>query len=220
MHIGIILDGNRRYAKKMMMQPWKGHEEGARKIEELLGWMKELKINEITLYCFSTENFSRENKEVEFLMKLFKREFAKLESDERLKKDGVRVNFIGKKEMLEGELQEIMKRIEDKTRENRDYTVNFAVAYGGRLEILNAAKKLSESGEEFSGENLRKNLWLKEDLDLIIRPGGEKRTSNFFPWQSAYSEWIFFDKMWPEFTKEDLKKAIKEFQARERRFGK
>jgi tritrans,polycis-undecaprenyl-diphosphate synthase [geranylgeranyl-diphosphate specific] len=219
LHIGIILDGNRRFAKKLMKQPWKGHEEGAKKVEELLNWSLELGIKQLTLYCFSIENFNRTKEEVNFLMKLFKKEFERLEQDKRIRENRVRIRFIGQKEMLDKDLQELMKRIEEKTKDYNNYFLNFAIAYGGKQEILYAVKKLIECKKEVNEENFRKCLWLYDSPDLIIRTGGEKRTSNFFPWQSVYSEWIFLDKMWPEMTKKDLQEAIEEFNKRQRRFG-
>ncbi len=220
MHIGIILDGNRRFAKRIMEEPWKGHEKGAKKVEELLDWCKELEIKELTLYCFSLENFNRSKKEVSFLMNLFKKEFKKLEDDERIKENKIKIKFIGEKELLDKELQRIMERIEQKTKKYHNHIINFAIAYSGRREILHAVKKIIKEKKKINEENLQKCLWLNDEPDLIIRTGGDKRTSNFLPWQSTYSEWIFLDKMWPEITKSDLKSAIKEFKSRERRFGK
>lgn len=220
MHIGVILDGNRRFARKIMKESIDGHKLGARKVEELFDWCKELNIKEITLYCFSIENFNRSKKEVNFLMELFKKEFEKLENDKRIKKNEIRIRFIGEKERLDKELQKIMERIEEKTKKYDNHTINFAVAYGGRQEILSAIRKLVKEKKEINEENFKNSLWLSDEPDLIIRTGGEKRISNFLPWQSIYSEWIFLDKMWPEFTKQDLEKAIKEFQNRERKFGK
>ncbi len=219
-HIGIILDGNRRFAKKLMAKPWAGHEEGAKRVEELLDWCKKLNIKQVTLYCFSLENFKRTKEEVDFLMNLFKREFERLEKDKRIDDNKVRIRFIGQKERLGKELQKLMKRIEEKTKDYDNYVLNFAVAYSGRQEILSAVKKLIEERKEINEENFQKNLWLKDNPDLIIRTGGEIRTSNFLPWQSVYSEWIFLDKMWPEMTKQDLVEAIAEFNNRQRRFGK
>jgi len=220
LHIGIILDGNRRFAKKLMKQPWKGHEEGAKRVEEILDWCKELNIKQITLYCFSLENFKRSKEEVDFLMKLFRKEFERLEKDKRIDEDKVKIKFIGQKELLDKELRELMKRIEEKTKNYNNYILNFAIAYGGRQEILSAIKTLVECGKEVNEENFKQCLLLKDDPDLIIRTGGEIRTSNFFPWQSVYSEWIFLNKMWPEMTKQDLEEAITEFNNRQRRFGK
>ena len=113
-----------------------------------------------------------------------------------------------------------MYRAQEKTKQNKNYIINFAIAYGGRQEIISAVKKLIEEKKEINEKNFQKSLWLQDEPDLIIRTGGEKRTSNFLPWQSIYSEWIFIEKFWPEFTKQDLEKAIEEFKNRKRRFGK
>jgi tritrans,polycis-undecaprenyl-diphosphate synthase [geranylgeranyl-diphosphate specific] len=220
LHMGIILDGNRRFAKKLMAKPWNGHEEGAKRVEELLDWCKELDIRQLTLYCFSLENFKRTKEEVDFLMKLFKKEFERLDKDERVEKNQVKIRFFGQKELLDKELQELMSKIEEKTKGYNNYRLNFAIAYGGRQEIISAIKKMVEEKKEINEENFQKSLWISDSPDLIIRTGGEKRTSNFLPWQSVYSEWIFLDKMWPEITKKDLEEAITEFNNRQRRFGK
>ncbi len=219
-HIGIILDGNRRFAKKLMLQPWKGHELGAEKIEKILGWLQEMGIKEFTLYCFSLENFNRPKKEFDFLMKLFKKEFLRLKKDKRIHENKIKIRFIGKTKLFDKELQKIIKELEEMTENYSDYIINFALGYGGREEIIEAVKKLVNSREEINERNFQKNLWLESEPDLIIRTGGERRTSNFLPWQSIYSEWIFLDKMWPEFEKQDLINCINEFKQRHRRFGK
>ena len=219
-HIGIILDGNRRFAKRLMLQPWKGHELGFKKLEKLVGWISEVGIKKLTLYCFSLENFNRPKIEFDFLMKIFKEEFQKLLNDKRIHDKKIKLKFIGKRELFDKEIQDGMKELEEATKDYDEYIINFALGYGGRQEIVEAVKKLVESGEEINEENLQKNLWLDSDPDLIIRTGGEKRTSNFLPWQSAYSEWIFLDKTWPEFTKEDLLNCIEQFNNRNRTFGK
>ncbi len=219
-HLGIILDGNRRFAKKLMLRPWKGHEYGAKKIEALFEWIKEFGIKQVTLYCFSLENFNRPKEEFDYLMNLFKEEFSNQLKGSRLDENKIRINVSGKVELFDKELQELISKLTEKTKNYSDYIVNFALGYGGRQEIIEAVNKMVKKGEEINEENLGKNLWIKDEPDLIIRTGGEKRTSNFLPWQSVYSEWIFLDKMWPEFTKEDLKKSIDEFKKRERRFGK
>ncbi len=220
LHIGIILDGNRRFAKKLMKASLKGHEYGAKKVEQLLDWCKELNVKELTLFCLSLENFNRPKKEFNYLLKIFKKEFSKLKKDKRIHDNKIKIKFIGKKVLLDKKLQKIMEELENKTKNYENYTVNFALAYGGRQEIIEAIKKMARNKEQITEENFKKNLWLKNEPDLIIRTGGEKRTSNFLPWQAIYSEWIFLDKMWPEFTKEDLKNSIGEFLERQRRFGK
>ncbi|MBM3234595.1 di-trans,poly-cis-decaprenylcistransferase [Candidatus Pacearchaeota archaeon] len=219
-HIGIILDGNRRFAKRLMLEPWKGHELGAEKVEKLFDWCKELEVKELTLYCFSLENFSRPKKEFDYLMNLFKKEFSKLDKDKKIEENKIRIRFIGKTELFDKEIQKIIKNIAKKTQENSGFIINFALAYGGRQEIIRACRKLVENGEEINEENLKKNLWLSSEPDMIIRTGGERRTSNFLPFQSVYSEWFFLDKTWPEFEKKDLIFCIKEFEKRERRFGR
>ncbi len=221
MHIGIILDGNRRFAKRLMKEPWKGHEYGAKKLEDFLDWSREFGIKQITFYGLSLENLrKRSKKELAFLMKIFKDEFTKLKSDKRIDDNKIRINFIGKREFFDKEMQEMMGFLEKKTKKYNNYVINFALAYGGRQEIIEAVKKLVKSKKEINEESFTKELLIQDEPDLIIRTGGEKRTSNFLVWQSAYSEWFFLDKMWPEFTKSDLKKVLKEFSERERRFGK
>ena len=220
MHIGIILDGNRRFAKSKNQPSFKGHKEGAKRVGDLLNWCKEFDIKEITLYCFSIENFKRSKEEVDYLMDLFKVQFQKLRIDKNIKKNKIKINFIGDKNKLNKDLRELMLKIEKETKNNSNYNINFAIAYGGRQEIISAISKLVKGKKKITEENLKNCLWLKKDIDLIIRTGGEKRTSNFLPWQSTYSEWFFLDKMWPEFTKEDLQKILFEFQNRQRRFGK
>ena len=219
-HIGIILDGNRRFAKKLLLEPWKGHELGAEKIEKLFDWCDELGILEVSLYCFSTENFDRPKKEFDFLMKLFKKEFSKYLENEKIMNKGIKIRFIGEKDRFDGELQELMARLEKKTERNSKFIFNFCMGYGGRQEIVEAVSKLVKSRLPVTFENLKNNLWLSSEPDLIIRTGGEIRTSNFLPFQSAYSEWFFLDKMWPEFEKQDLINCLEEFKNRERRFGR
>ncbi len=229
-HIGIILDGNRRFAKKLMMKPWMGHEWGAKKITQFLDWCRELGVQEVTCYTFSVQNFNRPKEEFDYLMQLFEREWqnqAKPERIAELKKNGVRINFIGRTWMFPQPVQEGMKRLMELTKDNKPYTVNFAMAYGGREEVIDAIKKLGEdikAGkvdiDKLNEEVFGKYLYLNSDPELIIRTGGEKRTSNFLAWQGIYSEWFFIEKTWPEIEKEDLVKVIEEFHQRERRFGK
>ncbi|MBI2658305.1 di-trans,poly-cis-decaprenylcistransferase [Candidatus Woesearchaeota archaeon] len=226
-HIAIILDGNRRYAKKLGLQPWKGHEYGLRKLEDLFGWCIELGIKELTLYCFSTENFKRAKKEVDYLFNLFWKEFSKIKDGKGVFKDKVRVKVIGRIGMFSEKMRQAMLDAAEKTKKNRKLAVNFALAYGGRQEITDAMKKIALKIKKNKikidkiNENLiAQNLYLKSEPDIVIRPGGEVRTSNFLTWQSVYSEWIFIDKLWPEFTKKDLIGCIDEFSKRERRFGK
>tara|TARA_Y100000310_G_scaffold269548_1_gene282834 strand:- start:8631 stop:9341 length:711 start_codon:yes stop_codon:yes gene_type:complete len=226
-HVGVILDGNRRFSKRLMMKPWKGHEWGAQKVEKLLDWAMELGIKELTLFCFSVENFSRPKVEFDYLMGVFDKEFTKLLSDDRLEKNGVRLNFIGRTYMFPKSVQEKIKQLMEMTSKHSNYVVNFAMGYGGRQEVVDAVKKVAESVQkgdlkvdDINEESFSKNLYMEDEPELIIRTGGAKRTSNFLIWQSHYSEWIFLDKFWPEFEKEDFIECIQEYGKRERRFGK
>lgn len=222
--IAIILDGNRRFAKKLGLQPWKGHEFGLKKLEDLFRWCIELGIKELTLYCFSTENFKRARKEVSYLFDLLWMEFEKMQQSKTLYKDKVRVNVIGRIQMFPKKMQKAMREAMKKTEKNRELFVNLALAYGGRQEIVDAFKKILKKGvinlNKINEELISKNLYLQSEPDVVIRPGGEMRTSNFLTWQSVYSEFVFLDKLWPEFTKKDLIKCIDEFSKRERRFGR
>ncbi|HLC61365.1 MAG TPA: polyprenyl diphosphate synthase [Candidatus Nanoarchaeia archaeon] len=224
-HVGLILDGNRRFAKKLGLQPWKGHEFGIKKIEELLKWCLELGVKELTLYSFSMENFNRNEQEIKFLFNLFKNKFKQMKNDNKIIKKGIRINLIGRIEMFPADIRKAMLEVAKKTKKNKKLIVNFALAYGGRQEIIDSFKKVLESNpkirlSEIDEGLITKNLYLQSEPDLVIRPGGENRTSNFLTWQSVYSEWIFIDKLWPEFTKKDFECCLAEFDKRERRFGK
>jgi len=222
-HLGIILDGNRRFAKRLMLQPWKGHEYGAEKIQKLLKWCDKLKIKELTLYCLSVENIKKRPKtELDYLFRLFRKEFREIKR-EQIEKNKIKIRFIGNLNLLPKDLADQCRKLEKQTESNSNYTINFALAYGGREEIINAVKKILSnklSSNQINKKILEKNLWLSSEPDLVIRTGGEKRTSNFLPWQTTYSEWIFLDKMWPEFEEQDLINSIKEFEKRKRRFGR
>ena len=223
-HVALILDGNRRFARKLGLQPWKGHEYGIKKLEELFKWCQELEIKELTLYSFSTENFNRSKDEIDFLFGLFKKKFEEMKNDSGIIKKGVRINVIGRVEMFPSDIREAMLEVVEKTKNNDKLIVNFALAYGGRQEIVDSFKKILKNNSNISFDKVNeslisKNLYLQSEPDLVIRPGGEMRTSNFLTWQSAYSEWVFTKKLWPEFTKEDLLRCIDKFNSRERRFG-
>src|SRR3989344_3759380 len=222
-HIAIILDGNRRFAKRLMLEPWKGHEFGRKKVEEILDYAKDFEIKQLTFYTLSLENLkSRPKNELEFLFKLFKDAFLNLDK-EKIKNDKIKINFIGKLELLPSELQEICFKLQEETKGNNNFIINICIAYGGRQEITEAVKKIIKNktpAEKINEEIINKSLLIQDEPEFIIRTGGEIRTSNFLSWQSAYSEWIFLDKMWPEFEKEDLKNCIEEFKKRKRNFGR
>ncbi|MBW3022514.1 di-trans,poly-cis-decaprenylcistransferase [Candidatus Woesearchaeota archaeon] len=224
-HLAIILDGNRRFAKKLMVKPWKGHEWGSEKVENLLKWVKELGIKEVTLYAFSIQNFDRPKQEFDYLMKVFDEAFDRLL--EGAKENSIKVNFLGRIWMFPKHIHEKMQKIMESTKNNSGYILNLAMSYGGREEIIDATKKIAEEIKQgktdvsqINEEFFEKHLWNASQPDIIIRTGGERRTSNFLSFQSAYSEWFFLEKTWPEFEKEDLLEVIAEYNKRNRRFGK
>lgn len=228
-HIGVILDGNRRFAKKLMLKPWMGHEWGAKKFWTFLEWCKELGVEEVTAYTFSVQNFNRPKEEFDYIMKLIVHEFEDIKKQgyAKFNEDGVRISFIGRTWMFPASVQAAFREITDATKNNAKYQVNFAMAYGGREEVIDAVKKLGEDikagkvdVDKINEEAFSKYLYLNSDPELIIRTGGEKRTSNFLPWQGIYSEWFFLEKTWPEIEKEDVVKVLEEFSERNRRFGK
>ncbi len=226
-HIAIIMDGNRRYAKKNKMPLFKGHEAGANKIKELFDWCKEYKIKEVTLYTFSIQNFNREKSEIDYLLTLFEQYFKKIINDAKINENKIKINFIGRLELFPAKIQQMAKELMDKTKNNQNYTVNFAFGYGGREEIIDAVKKIAEqvkfgnlSINEINENIIKQALYLQSEPEIIIRTSGEKRTSNFLIWQSNYSEWFFSEKFWPEFSKKDFAAILEEYKQRERRYGK
>ena len=225
-HLGIILDGNRRWAIKHKLSAWRGHCYGAEKFEKFLEWCEELKIPQISAYVLSTENLNRSEREVKELLKLFKKELERLEGEKMsfLDKYEIKMRFVGNLNRLPLGLRRVMGRIMDKTDKYNKRVINLLVAYGGKFELTQAVKKIAEKAMEkgmvtVTQKTIEKNLLIKNDVDLLIRTGGEFRTSNFMPWQAAYAELIVLKKLWPDFTKRDLIKCIKEYSRRQRRFG-
>ena len=219
-HLAIIIDGNRRWAKKKGLPSFVGHKKGLDKVNEIGEYCLEKNIKILTFYCFSTENWNRSKKEVAYLMKLLEITF----SDKNIQKfnnRGVKVRVIGQKERLPQKLQKRIKIAEDSTKNNKKGILNLAISYGGRPEIVEAIKKLNKNKLPITEKNINNNLWTKglPDPDLIIRTSGEQRLSNFLTWQSAYSELYFLKKHWPDFTKKDLDKALEDYSSRHRRFG-
>jgi len=226
-HVAIIVDGNRRFAKKALNHPFRGHEEGVKKIEMLIDWVKELGIEELTLYVFSMQNFKRKKEELDYLFELFERKFKELSRSKKLNEKGIRINFIGRLFMFPRGVQEAAKKLAEKTKENKELVVNFALGYGGREEIVDAARKIAAmvkegrlDPDEIDESLFSQYLYNPSEPDIIIRTSGEMRISNFLPYQSAYSEFFFIKKLWPEFDKEDLLEVLAEFRQRHRRFGK
>ncbi|MEM3357150.1 MAG: polyprenyl diphosphate synthase [Candidatus Bathyarchaeia archaeon] len=229
-HIAIILDGNRRWASEKDLNPWLGHKKGAEKVEQLLEWCDKLEVKFITLYAFSTENFRRSPQEVAEIMKLAEEKFHKLLTDERIHRNKVHVKVIGRINLLPESLQQLIADVEKATEAYANQFLNIAFAYGGRAEIVDAAKSIAEkvlNGElkldEISENVFEKHLYTahlpKQEPDLIIRTSGEERLSGFLLWQSAYSELAFLDVYWPDFRLIDLLRAIRTFQTRKRRYG-
>jgi tritrans,polycis-undecaprenyl-diphosphate synthase [geranylgeranyl-diphosphate specific] len=229
-HIAIILDGNRRWASGKALNPWFGHEKGAEKVEQLLDWCLRLGVESITLYAFSTENFRRPRNEVEEIMRIAGEKFQKILTDERIRKNKVRVKVIGRVSLLPKALQQLIANVEKATQDYDEHFLNIALAYGGRAEIVDAARKIAEKVHEgeLSPEKIDEQVFesflytshmSKQDPDLIIRTSGEERLSGFLLWQSAYSELCFLDIYWPDFRLIDLLRAARTFQRRKRRFG-
>jgi tritrans,polycis-undecaprenyl-diphosphate synthase [geranylgeranyl-diphosphate specific] len=230
-HIAIILDGNRRWALSRSLNPHIGHHYGADKTEELLRWCLELGVKTVTLYVFSTENFKRSKDEVQELMGLFREKLQRVLENDDIHKHKVRVKAIGRLNLLPDDIQDLIKKVEEATRDYGEHFLNFAMAYGGRAEIIDAAKKIAYdvekeriSPDDIDEEIFEKHLYTahlpKQDPDLIIRTSGEERLSGFLLYQSAYSELCFLDVYWPEFRRIDVLRAIRTFQRRRRRFGK
>lgn len=229
-HIAIILDGNRRWATEQSLNPWMGHHFGAGKVEDLLYWCLDLKVKSITLYAFSTENFERAPQEVEQIMQIAVEKLREIITDERIHKNKVRFKVIGRIGLLPKNLQELVREAEEATKDYDEHFLNVALAYGGRAEIVDAAKKIAKEvekgklkpdaiNEQLFETHLYTAYLPKQDPDLIIRTSGEERLSGFLLWQSAYSELCFLDVYWPDFRRIDLLRAVRTFQKRKRRFG-
>lgn len=219
--IGIIMDGNRRFAKEKGLSLLDGHKAGYEKLKEVVRWTKEAGVTCVIAYAFSTENWKRAPEEVSYLLELFKNALTR-EFDE-LKKENVRLRFIGDLSRFPKDLQELISKAEKDTAQHKNMTLALAVSYGGKAEIMNAVKKvLADKPETITETDFAKYLWTHDipDPDLIIRTSGEMRLSNFLLWQGAYSELFFTKTKWPDFSKEELHAILKEYNGRERRGGK
>jgi short-chain Z-isoprenyl diphosphate synthase len=231
-HIGLILDGNRRFARGIGLDVRQGHEFGVEKIHELLEWCLEIGIQHVTIFVFSAENFDRPNTEVKYLLDLFVRESRRLIHHPRIKANKVRVKVIGQREKLPEAVVVASEALESSTAEHDGMLLNIALGYGGREEIVDGIKKLlreaqaenrspAEVAETLCASQISDCLYTAgiPDPDFIIRTSGEVRLSGFFLWQAAYSEYYFCDALWPEFRRIDFLRAIRNYQARERRYG-
>ena len=219
-HIAIIMDGNGRWAKARLMPRSFGHQQGFNRMMDLLEHAYDIGVECVTVYALSTENLNRPQEELNGLFNLVRKHF--LTEIKRICAKGVRMRIIGELSMLPQDIQEIVHKAEEETACYEGRYVNVALAYGARAEIVHAVNSLLESGQPITEENVSKALYTGDqpEPDLIIRTGKEKRLSNFLLYQGAYAELYFSDKMFPEFSDEDLDMAVEEYARRTRRFGK
>ena len=225
-HIAIIMDGNRRWAKQRGLDPKLGHKKGAETLENIASYANKIGLEYMTVYAFSTENWKRTKEEVGALMLLLQTYLDRFLNKESLR--NIRVMVLGDVEGFDKGLRESIYKIVEKSKNNTGLTLNIAFNYGGRAEIVRAVKNISEKvkNDEINVEEIDEKLVTNHlytvgepEPDLLIRPGGELRISNFLLWQLAYTEFLFIDKYWPDFTEEDLLDAIKTFEKRNRKFG-
>jgi undecaprenyl diphosphate synthase len=219
-HIAIIMDGNGRWGLKKYNDRNKGHYYGLQNINKVIKNCIKLHIKYLTLYTFSTENWNRPKKEIEYLFFLFK--FFYQKNFNKINKNNIRIKFIGDLKNIPADLKVIIKKIQEKTKNNNRITVVFAFNYGAKSELINAFKKIHKNkNNKISEELISNNLYTKNmpDPDILVRTGGEKRLSNFLLWQLSYAELFFIEKSWPDFNFFDLKKIVNKFSGIKRRFG-
>ncbi len=228
-HIGIIMDGNGRWAKQRGLKRTEGHKEGAKVFKRICEYASDLGIKYLTFYAFSTENWKRPPEEVSVIMDIFRDYLDEAqERQEENRQKQLRMRFIGIREGIPEDIQILMDQLEKSSDDKNKTVVNLAINYGGRAEIVNAVKKIGTkiaqgelSAEDIDEELISSNLYTADqpDPDIIIRPSGEYRLSNFMIWQAAYSEFWFSDVLWPDFTEEHLVEVLRDFEKRNRRFG-
>jgi undecaprenyl diphosphate synthase len=224
--LALIPDGNRRWARGHRLTVFSGYSQGVTKFLEFARWCREYGINSITVWMLSTENLSRPKHELDVLFHLYKKMTNDKKIIAELNETGTRVRVVGRKDMLPKDLADSFTRLENRTKHNKERVINMLLVYGGRDDIVQAAKKVvselvNKSTAKF--EELFERSLLSygvPNLDLIIRTSGEQRLSGFMPWQSNYSELYFSKKLWPDFTKKDLQRALSDYSRRQRRFGK
>ena len=222
-HIGVILDGNRRWAKAKGLPSLEGHRRGFNRLTQLVENCIDRGIKHVTVFAFSTENWNRPEEEVAYLMDLFREMFGK--PAEKMHKLGVRINVAGRLEDFDQDIQDGMKRIMSATKDNTVITFNIALSYGGRAEIVDAVKRIIKDGlkpEDITEAKFAEYIYEagQPDPEIIVRASGEQRISGFMLWQAAYSEFYFTDVLWPDFDAKELDSVIAEYNHRERRFGK
>lgn len=221
-HLAIIMDGNRRWAKDQGLPSFAGHQKGYEKLKEVMRWCQKKGVDTLTVYAFSTENWNRSEDEVNFLMTLFHK--ALTEELDEFHQEGIRLRVIGTRQRLAPKIVQAIAEAEEKTKDNQKGNLNLCINYGGRLEIIEAVKKIVDSGvksEDITDKLIADNLWMagQPDPDLIIRTSGEQRLSGFLTWESVYSEFLFLEKHWPDFSETDFDRALENFNNRHRRFG-
>lgn len=228
-HVAVILDGNRRFARESGLETHEAYSLGAKKLEEFLEWCRELGIRYVTVYAFSTENFTRPKKEIKHLMDLAYQKIKEYKNDKKIKENKIRIRALGDLSRLPERLRVAIQEVERETQTHDRYFLNIAIAYGGRVELAQAVRRICERIARGEIEPRDVNERLIEDHlytaglpdpDLIIRTSGEERLSGFLLWQSAYSELYFCEANWPAFSKLDFLRAIRNYQSRERRFGR
>ncbi|MBU0458939.1 di-trans,poly-cis-decaprenylcistransferase [Patescibacteria group bacterium] len=224
LHLAIIPDGNRRWAKNRSLHPWKGHEQAIENFRSITEWCRnDPRVNILTVWCFSTENWKRDPKEIEMLMKMLE-DYLRKEQEGFIEKKTKSLHS-GRKDRIPSSLAQLIEEVEKKTADQSEFTLHLAVDYGGKDEIIRAINKISVTEDcdlPLRSENgIREHLDHPElsDIDLIIRTSGEQRTSNFFLWQTVHSEWVFNNKLFPDFEVSDLESAVDDFANRTRRFG-
>ncbi|MDR0739173.1 MAG: di-trans,poly-cis-decaprenylcistransferase [Oscillospiraceae bacterium] len=224
-HVAIIMDGNGRWAKKKLLPRSVGHKKGADNFRIITKYANQIGISYLTVFAFSTENWKRPKNEVDFLMRLFEKYLKEALRDFKL--ENIKVCFLGNLDTIPKNVKELILKIQKFTENKTSMTLNIAINYGSKSEILNAAFSLAKISNKinfdiFDEDDFSKLLYTKDqpDVDLVIRTGGEKRTSNFLLWQSAYAEYIFSNILWPDFKTKDFDKALNEFKLRIRRFGR
>ena len=216
-HVGIIMDGNGRWAKKRGLPNNFGHKKGAEVFENISRHCRDIGIPWLTVYAFSTENWRRPKEEVDGVMNLMR---SYLKNMAKAKNEHIAVRFIGNRDNIAPDLVELMEEAENADVGEVITTVQVAFNYGGRDEIVHAVRRLAEKGEDITEENISENLYSGvPEVDLIMRPSGEERLSNFLLWESAYAEFVFMDVLWPDFTTADFDLGLEEFAKRSRRFG-
>jgi undecaprenyl diphosphate synthase len=218
-HLGIIMDGNGRWAKKRGLPRTAGHKEGAEVFRRMSKLCSQIGIKYVTFYAFSTENWKRSQDEVDTLMALFKNYLLEAKADFKQAGD-IRAKFIGERDRIAPDLLQLMDEMEQETANHTGTTVYIALNYGGRQEIVSAVNNLIAQGKTtITEDDISNNIYTVPDCDLIIRPSGEQRLSNFLLWQAAYSEFWYSDVLWPDFDSNTLYEALSEFEKRNRRFG-